>query len=223
MFKKRKAAKKQLRLDAFAKREAQFLALVAAAEQIADPAQKLLSLEAIKNSSRAETRVLYLHASNVDGKIFGLGGGLGGMALAIGGSALLPHVVIPVLIGGGALGFGGIAGQIFSDAREAKERTAEVIEHDLKMESHYSRVDGIEDALIAERMDQIAQSPLYDRVLKQSALSAKFADAALKRAAKLQEDAAARQKTAERPAPQDPPSAPQVRDYRKFNDFLDGK
>ena len=186
-YKKRKEAKSKELNDNRVQSETQISAAIDKAEQIADPAEKLLRLDKIRNDIDSElvceAGVTVKKSDRAGAKA--LMGGMGATSAAVAGVVLL--VTGPAVVVGIPVMLGGYIGSIFLfDKRKesaAGKLAAEANDHVQKMIALRAQVSDMTDAVIENNVKEISQSPLYGDVRALPGIAEKFADAAAKRIA----------------------------------------
>ncbi len=225
MFNKRKKqAEKQARLEERASVEASFATQMAAIAKVDDPAEKILQLASLEEAMNSRQAFAIDQANGSNSGAAYVAGAATGIALLIGGGGVVAFAAAPVvmLAGFGVASLSPAAlysGDIIDKVRNKKlkkTRIAELQSHLEKISGLIGQVTEMRENLIAGQAEKIAQSPLYEKVLRLPGLSERFEGVAAKQLEKAKA-------VAEKPAPQQPRRVPQVRDYKQFNNVFGGK
>jgi hypothetical protein len=202
MFKKRKEAIAKEFNDTHAREEKQFESAIQKADQMTDPAEKVLALRDIAKQVRAQIR----REDNaidkkMDGKLDKSGlaslgsGAAAGAAVGIFGGPIGPPVGAVV---GAAVAITGVIIGATHAGNAAKKLKALSASHKKHLEGQINRAYALADETVENNVEAISQSPLFEQVKDLPGMAPKFAKLAGKHI--LDAKAAAEAGAAEKPS-----------------------
>jgi hypothetical protein len=216
MSRKRKHAEKQQRLDNRLAEEKRLKALVADAEKIEDPAEKIVKLEDILKDvtgviNKEEKQIRYQGSEAGANTI--MGGGGSAVAMLLGGFAtvIIAPPAAPVGLGMMASSISAVIASIPVALRREKavkkNLAAEAEDHLQTMKDLQQSVTGAKDTLITyikAHKDEIVHSQFYEQASKLPDLSEAFEGVAAQQFAKYKEAAEAAREIADMAKPKEP-------------------